>query len=131
MNTGCKNKNEIINSPLSSVIKLETAEELGEFEVAKKFINIDRVYSSFAKEKLTTPENYWREYINGINALAEDPKFTNKIKYYDYDIIEIVKGKSACVILKGKQKNIHIKEIIYSLEKIKNNWVVQKIEYKH
>jgi len=125
----CNNNTWETNSPLVSIIKLNSAEELGDFEEAVKYQNISKLYGGYAREKSITPEAYWKAEILANNDIAKDKRFTNRIKYFNYDISENILDSNAEVIFKNKNHEARIREIIYKLELLNAVWVVQEIEY--
>lgn len=126
----CNNKVLKVNSPLVSIIKLQSSEALGDFNEAKKYQDIDKLYGEYAKEVSTTPIRYWMDYVASNNKLGRDNKFTNQIKYFNYDIEEAINGDSSEVIFNNKNRSDRIQAIIYSLKLIDSTWILQKIEYK-
>src|SRR5690349_4716975 len=110
----CQNKKELNDAPLIAVIKLHSSESLADFEEAKKYIDVDKAYSKFANDSLTA-ENAWRENVTFNQRLAQDQKFTNVFKYFNYNISQIVEPSKAEVIFEAKDQNAKLKKIIYYL----------------
>jgi hypothetical protein len=54
----------------------------------------------------------------------------NQLKYFNFDIIEKTTKSSAEVILKSKNSEANLQEIIYELELKKSSWIVNDINYK-
>ena len=122
----CNNGNKA-NSPLAIVIKLQAAETMADFEEAKKYIDIDKVYSNHPAS--INPEEAWKESITFFYNLGKDKKFTNVFKYYKYDIQETILKNNATVTFKALSRGDNIKEIVYRLELRKNDWIVIGIDY--
>jgi hypothetical protein len=122
----CNNENKA-NSPLAIVIKLQAAETLADFEEAKKYIDVEKVYSNHPDS--INPEEAWKESITFFYNLGNDKKFTNVFKYYKYDIREAITKDKATVSFKALSSGDSIKEILYTLELYKNDWKIIGIDY--
>jgi len=119
----------IMESPLSSVVKLISAESLGNIDEAKKYINIERVYSKHINDTLNA-ESLWREQVKFKSTENNSSKFTNQFKYYNYEISETISSPmKAKVSFIPFNKDSSTKEINYSLEKENDVWKVIDIEY--
>jgi hypothetical protein len=116
-----------INSPLTTVIKLQSAETLANFEEAKKYIDVKKTYGIDSPS--ISPEKVWRSKVLFFHNLGKDKKFTNVFKYYDYDINESINGNYASVSFISISREAKIKEIIYELVKNREGWVVVGIKY--
>jgi len=128
---GCQNKKmETFNSPLATVIKLNAAETLMDFEEAKKYQDINKIYSKYAENNKVTPEDIWKEKITFFYNLAKDKKFTNQWEYFDYDISERIGNTDAEVIFKSKDPGASLLVITYKLELRQSNWTVTDIVYE-
>ena len=115
-------------SPLITVINLQSAESTGDFESAKKFIDVDKVYSK--QEESNTAEESWKQMVSFFNKLGEDNKFTSCFKYYKYNISEkIDNNNKAKVVFEALSKESQIKKITYNLTKKNNDWIVIRIDY--
>lgn len=114
------------NSPLVIVIKLQAAETLTDFEDAKKYIDINKVYSNHPDS--ISPEEAWKQSVEFLYNLGKDKKFTNIFKYYEYDICENIKKDKATVSFKALSSGASIKEIIYMLELQNKEWKIIRIE---
>ena len=127
----CQNKKmQTLNSPLVSVIKLNTSEVAMNFEEAKKYQDINKIYSKYLDSNNTNPEDVWKGKITFSYNLAKDKKFTNQWEYFDYDITETIDGNNAEVILKSKKNDSNLQSITYKLTLEKATWIVNEIEYK-
>jgi len=86
--TACERRNRQdsnIESPFSVVIKLQSAEALLQFDKAKKYIDIESVYSKYIEDSTKTAEDIWKDYLNfNYSISSSSPKFTNVFKYYNY-----------------------------------------------
>lgn len=123
----CKSNNLIKESPLACVIKLHSAEESLSFEIAKKYIDIEKVYEALVT-KNKTAEDIWKEYIRFNYSIGKSKKFTNKFLYHKFNIFEIIKkneGIEKFISTNGK------KSIIYSLEIINGKYKIVKIFYNN
>jgi len=125
----CNNKVSKVNSPLVSIIKLQSSEALGDFNEAKKYQDISKLYGEYAKALSVSPEKYWIDYITAINKLGRDKKFTNQVKYFNYNIEEVINENNSEVIFSNKNKSDRVREIIYDLKLVDSTWILQKIEY--
>jgi hypothetical protein len=126
----CNSKMSISNSPLVSVIKLHSSEALGDFDEAKKYQDINKLYSQYVKELSVTPERYWIDFVTANNKLGRDKKFTSQVKYFNYNIEEVINGNESKVFFNNKNKSDRVQAIIYDLKLLDSTWVLQKIEYK-
>lgn len=115
----------IIENPLISVIKLNSAEANREYKVAKKYIDVNEVYISDSVDS----EKLWKKKVEFNYLLNKDKKFTNQFQYYNYKIHQETKGNLAYVEFISINKNDIIKSIKYTLELRKNVWVVVDINY--
>ncbi len=113
-------------SPLTIVIKLISAEEQVDFDIALNYIDINKVYQDIPKNKR---KNIWEEFVAFNRNLGKDKKFTNSFKYYDYDIKESINANSSNVEFVSKIPSSKIKSIIYHLEFEDNHWIVTNINY--
>lgn len=122
------NKNEENSArPLETIIKLNSAEEVKNYKEAIKYIDVNKVYSKCNDDGIK-PYDCWVQYVDfSYNFGREDKKFTNKFGYHNYDIKELIKGNKATVEFTSLHRKK--KEIIYSLEKINQKWIVVKIDY--
>lgn len=126
----CNSKMSISNSPLASVIKIQSSEALGDFDEAKKYQDINKLYSQYAKEVSVAPERYWIDFVTANNKLGRDKKFTSQVKYFNYNIEEVINGNESKVFFYNKNKSDRVQAIIYDLKLLDSTWVLQKIEYK-
>jgi len=125
------NKAEKFNSPLATVVKMNAAESLMDFEEAEKYQDVDKIYSKFTKGDTVKPHDVWKEVVTSGNSMAAGKKFTNQLKYFNYDIAEKVNSLGAEVNLKAKSPGAEIQAIIYKLELRNAGWTVVDIEYKN
>lgn len=119
-------KAQVIESPLSTVVKLKSAEAICDFEAAEVYIDVIKTYAQYAETK--TPKEEWKSTIRFFYNLSKDKKFTNTLKYHNYSIHERIEGELAEVRLVNNNKNG--KSIFYSLEKRKNKWIVVGIKWE-
>ena len=124
----CKQKAKVSENPLSSVIKLFSAEEDKNFDEAIKFIDVDRVYSDCKQDK-KTPMECWKEGINLSYNMGQTSKFTNRFKYHDYKISESINGEKAKVEFAPIKKESGMKTMVLELEFINGNWMVVKVNH--
>ena len=115
------------DTPLVTVIKLQSAEALLNFEEAKKYIDLEKVFEE--NPESNDVEKEWKEMLTFFHNIGKDKKFTNQLKYFNYDIREEIKGNKAEVSFAAYNKEAHIKEIIYSLDKLKDRWRVIDIQH--
>lgn len=114
-------------SPLSSVIKLISAESLNDVNEAKKYINIERAYSKYADDKLDAV-SLWRQHL-AFQSSNNSIKHTNQFKYYQFNIQEKIDVSKALVSFTSKNREAKIKQIVYTLELSDRKWLVIGIEY--
>lgn len=119
-----------MESPLAIVVKLEASEACGNYEAARNFIDVEKVYSAIANKEGKTSEEIWKEFVEFNYSLGRSSKaFTSCLPFYKYKIIEIIKGNVAEVKLIGIEKMQRVKEIIYRLSIDNKSWKVVAIEY--
>jgi hypothetical protein len=121
----CSNAQE--DTPLITVVKLQSAESMANFEVAKNYIDINRVYSKYTESN--TSEEEWRSIVEFFYNIGKDKKFTNCFKYYDFQISEEIDKNKAIVSFISNNPNSSIKKIIYDLELQEKKWLVVGIDY--
>ncbi len=114
-------------SPLISVIKLLDAEQTVDIETAKKYIDVDQVYTKLGSK---TPQEDWEKFIRFQYNLGQDNKFTNVFPYRNYNIEETINGNNASVCFKDESESAAIKAITYGLEIRENKWIVVSITYE-
>lgn len=124
----CTEKTKSIEGPLSSVIKLFSAEEDKDFEEAIKYIDVDRVYAD-CKQENKTPMECWKERVNFSYSLGQTNKFTNRFKYHNYKIMESVQGGNAKVEFTPLKAEVGRKGMILELEFRNSNWVVVRVSH--
>jgi len=117
-----------MESPLVTVIKLNSAESLANFEEARKYLDVEKVYSKSA-EGGKSPEQAWKEYVQFNYNLGQDKKFTNIFKYYDYEIKEELHQNKAEVTFEALSSKSKIQRIVYHLEMYDDRWKVVDKEY--
>lgn len=120
------NKYKSQEKPLIIVIKLISAEEQADFDVALNYIDINKVYQDIPRNKRKIT---WEEFIAFNRNLGKDKKFTNSFKYYNYDIKESINTNSSTVEFVSKNPSSKIKSIVYYLEFENNRWIVTSIKY--
>ncbi|RXM49626.1 MULTISPECIES: hypothetical protein [unclassified Chryseobacterium] len=113
-------------TPLITVVKLISAEEQVDFDVARNYININKVYKDIPENKR---KSTWEEFVTFKKNLGKDKKFTNSFKYYDYNIRESINENSSKVEFMSTIPSSKIQSIIYHLELEKKHWIVTSIEY--
>lgn len=114
-------------SPLAAVIKLISAEALADFDEAKKYIDVNKVYSG--NVDTLTPEQAWKDQVMFFYNMSRDKKFTNVFKYYNFNIKEEEKGDNATVVFESIHPEDSISKILYTLDRHNNTWEVVKIEF--
>lgn len=114
-------------TPFMTVVKLLSAEQRLDYNEAKIYIDVSKVYSKY--DGVKNPENEWMKLLQLNYNLGKDKKISNNIDYYKYNIEEVISKKKATVSLIDKDTNKSIKKIVYSLEFIENRWIVVSIEY--
>ncbi|MEO1033722.1 MAG: hypothetical protein AAFX55_20220 [Bacteroidota bacterium] len=127
----CNNKqnNEMTNTPLITVIKLKSAEAILDFEEAKKYIDLQKVFEENSESR--NIEKEWKEMLTPFYNIGNDKKFTNQFKYFNYNINENVEGDKAKVSFEAHNKEAQVKKIIYFLDKLNDMWIVIDIHYEN
>lgn len=117
-------------SPLETVIKLKACETLVDFENAKEFIDLDRVYGPSILDTASA-ENVWREQHQFAYNLARDNKFTNVFNYSKYKITQLADRQNYKVIFEALNSAANFKSIEYLLEPSSNStgWKVVGVKY--
>jgi hypothetical protein len=133
--SSCSQKQNTVNmeneSPLAAVIKLDAAESFKDFDAARKFIDVEKVYEKTAKEENKSSEIIWKEFVEFNYAIGNSSvKFTSSFPFHKYKIIETINGNTSEVKLVGTESGQRIREIIYKLELQNKSWVVIAIDYK-
>lgn len=123
----CHTEKKEIESPLITVIKLQSAEAFADFNAAKEYIDVKKAYTF--EGSTITPDSAWKEVVLFNYKLGQDKKFTNVFAYHDYDIEENENANKAEIIFTSKEHTSSVKKIIYKLELADNKWVVVKIDY--
>ncbi len=114
--------NNMIESPLATVVKFKSAESALNEEEMKQYIRISEVFND---ENITSEEAF-DNYLNFLKSFKKDKKFTTEFFYYKYDIKEEIKGQKAKIVfLQNETKQKHI----FTLKLIKNKWIIVKIQH--
>lgn len=121
----CSNAQE--DTPFVTVVKLQSAESVADFEAAKNYIDINRVYSNYPESK--SPEEEWRGMVEFFYNIGQDKKFTNCFKYHNYQIREKIDNNKAIVSFISNDPKSSIKEIVYILELQEKNWLIVGIDF--
>src|ERR1700759_4244877 len=81
-------KMETLNSPLVTVIKVHAAEALLDFDEAKKYEDVNKIYKDLADSN-ASPEDCWRNYMTPLNEARKCSKIsTNQRQYFEFAISE-------------------------------------------
>ncbi len=131
--SSCGQKRDITmnESPLAIVIKLESSESFKDYETAKKFIDVEQVYSVIAKQENRKAEDVWKEFVEFNYSVGNSSnKFTSSFPFHKYKITEMVNVDRAEVKLEGTEEGQQIKEITYKLVLENEAWKVVSIDYK-
>lgn len=114
------------DTPLMVVIKLQSAEAQLNFDIAKKYVNVEKVYNDFPGE--LDAEEKWKEIQKFYSTIGKSKKFTNQIAYFKYRIDETIKNNTATVTFTALNEKAMVKEIVYTLER-EEKWMVVGIKY--
>lgn len=126
-----KNESNIMESPLATVVKLETAESYKDYELAKKYIDVEKVYFDIAQKESKEPENIWKEMVEFNYSVGNSSnKFINSFPFHKYKIEEVINESVSKVTLTNTENTQNIKQIIYSLAIQNNKWKIISIEFK-
>jgi hypothetical protein len=125
----CKeSKKQGIESPLISIVKLESAISYGDKETARLYIDVDRVYGEIAKKESKSSEQIWSEMMNSKSEPSKSKKIINSFPFHKYHYIEeIIDKNNATVSLIPSFDN---RGVYYKLELQDNRWVVVLIKWK-
>ena len=123
----CNKRINNTNTPLETVIKLQSAEECKNYAEASKYIDVVSVYSEYSKKVGLTPVQYWKEVVNISFNIGLVKIFSNSFKYYEYDILESIDDATATVEFSPIDRRG--RKTRYSLHLVKNKWIVVKIQY--
>lgn len=122
--------NPNMESPLATVVKLESAEAIRDYDAARKLIDVEKVYSKIARESNKTPESVWKEFVEFNSSIGNSsPKFTTSFPFHKYKITELNKKTCSEVKLTSLEDGQSIREIIYKLELKDGAWIVTCVEY--
>lgn len=120
------------DSPLHVVIKLLSAESVGNFEEAKKYIDIEKVFSKDPSYNNRNADSIWseyKEYIQSMGSLTDrSGKFTNCFLYYQYDISEYGRGDQFFVEFRQNDRFAR-KRILYTLQYVDKKLKVVNIAH--
>jgi hypothetical protein len=122
------NQNRPMESPLSSVVKLMSAESFGHLEEAEKYIDVESVYSKHLDDTIDV-KSIWKQQIDFKTSLNKTSKFTGHFKYFQYKIKETINDNEASVLFIPNNEESKIKEIKYSLIVQDGRWKVVQIDY--
>ena len=115
---------------MTTVIKLQSAEALMNFDEAEKYINVEKVYSKYSESN--NPKEEWKKMLTFLYNIGGTNKFTNQFKYFNYDIEEVVNRSVATVNFRSKNTNATIKQITYTLSEVDDGkWKITAIHYKN
>lgn len=126
--TSCNNSNnneKALNDPFVTIVKLQSAQNIRDYDAAKKFIDLEKVYGQEAKDHNMSAEKVWKTKIDFNNSLAQDNKFTNSFPFHKYDISKEIEGNTATISF-NSQSNV---DVTYTLEKDRDAWKVTGIDY--
>lgn len=124
-----KKVNVVSDSPLVVVIKLQSAESLEDFSTASKYIDTKVAYSAFANDTLSA-EDAWRDIVRFNHALAQDKRFTNDFKYYQFDISEEIRMPKAQVSFRSNDVKAKLMKLTYDLEFRDSVWIVVNVAFQ-
>jgi len=119
--------NNMKDTPIVTVIKLQSSEASLNFDEAKQYIDVEKVFGKNPESK--NPQEEWKEMVTFFYNLGSDKKFTNQFKYFNYNITETIDVSNAKVKFVAINQDSHIKEIIYSLNRLNDRWKVTDIQY--
>lgn len=126
----CKEEhNDMEDTPIVTVVKLKSAESLMNFEEAKKYIDLQKVFEENPESQ--DIEKEWKEMLTFFYNIGNDKKFTNHFKYFDYSIKEDVEGDKAKVSFLPYNKEAQVKKTIYFLDKLNDRWIVTGISHEN
>lgn len=131
MTLGCKGQVDAKKeSPLATVIKLQSAEALMNLDEAEKYIDVEKVYARYSESN--NPKEEWKKMLSFLYNIGGTNKFTNQFKYFNYDIEQVINESNATVSFISIDKDACIKQITYTLSEIDDGrWKIIAIEYKN
>lgn len=128
---GCSRDSvEEINSPLATVIKLESAISMGDSDIALEYIDIMEVYGDLAEEQNTEVEKIWNELISFNVTLNNEKKFTSTFPFHKYTFSQEFDGQDYANVRFISLKESGIKNQSYKLNKSSTGWRVVSISYE-
>jgi len=128
LSISCEEQNiSMKETPIITVVKLQSSEALLNFDEAKKYIDIEEVFGKNPESK--NPQEEWREMVTFFYNLGNNKKYTNQFKYFNFNITETINSSKSKVKFKSINQESRIKEIIYSLDKLDDRWIVVDIQY--
>ena len=79
LSVSCKEQdNDMKDTPTVTVVKLKSAEALMNFEEAKKYIDLQKVFKENPEPQ--NVEKEWKEVVALFYNMGNDKKFTNQFK---------------------------------------------------
>ncbi|OYU79340.1 MAG: hypothetical protein CFE23_14640 [Flavobacterium sp. BFFFF1] len=124
-------KINVDSTPLSTVVKFISSESFIDTVEAKKYIDIEKVYSKYIDNENASAQKVWENRIAFLSNLSNDKKFTPHFKFYNYTISEQNSKKISKITFTSKRPNEGIKAIEYSLAlDAGENWKIIDIEYR-
>jgi hypothetical protein len=115
-------------SPLAIVVKLISAESMGYPEVAKRYIDVNQVYSKHVPDSINY-DTLFTEHVKIMSSTTNSNKMSNHFKYFNYEIVETYEGGQAKVKFAARDNSASLERIIYSLEDRQGEWIVVDIDY--
>jgi hypothetical protein len=118
---------KIIDSPIVTVVKLESAIYCGDFEASKEFIDLDQFFSHLGNYEKKNIEANWQKYVRFTHKMAKNKKFINTFPFHKYKIKEKIKGHFSEVILIEKENGTTHN---FKLSLQNGNWKVISFDLK-
>ncbi len=88
----CRKSITNVDTPFMTVVKLLASEQNLNYDEARKYIDVNLVYSAYPNS--IDPAKEWKELLLFNNNLAKDHKFSNSIDFSKYEIEEVINGKN-------------------------------------
>ncbi len=118
----------VLNSPLATVIQLQSAERAGDIETALNYLDVDRAYRNYVDDQYPLPIDVWTSQVRFFHSLSQSKKFTNEFRYEKYDIVESLDGNT-CIVefhVKDSTAQPHISRYVLELDA---SWKVVAVEW--
>lgn len=116
------------DSPTLTVIKKISAELSGS-EEAKMYIDVESVYKRKGA-RVESADSSYNSKLSFYANLKPGGVVGNKPEFHKYNYYEVIRGKSATVIMRDHDPSAGVPKITYSLEFRYDRWIIIGIDYE-